>query len=54
MLQRAKLGKEGNLYTVVVDGIIVGQGMNARDCYPLIDELNESDIKCEICKGIFE
>ena len=51
---RAKLGKEGMLYTVEVDGIIVGQGIDKADCKALRDELNESNEKCDIVKGVFE
>ena len=54
MTQRVKLGKEGKLYTVEVDGVIVVQGCDLAGCKELADELNESDEKCDFALEIFE
>jgi hypothetical protein len=53
---RATIGTEGFMVTVMVDGAIVGQDVGARGrvgCVALMDELNESDEKCDLVKSFF-
>ena len=56
-MKRATMGKEKMMITVLVDDIIVGYAMDDErgynDCKELMDELNESDEKCDIVKGMF-
>ena len=52
-MQRAKLGKEGKFHTVEVDGVVVGQGCDQAGCVELIDELNESNEKCDFALKIY-
>ena len=53
IMQRAKFGKEGKFHTVEVDGVIVGQGCDRAGCEELIDELNESNEKCDFALKIY-
>lgn len=54
-MNRATIGKKKMMITVLVDDIIVGHAMDDEhgynDCKELMDELNESDEKCDIVKG---
>lgn len=55
-MPRATIGTEGFMITVMVDGVIVGQDVGARGragCVALMDELNESDEKCDALLRMF-
>lgn len=56
-MKRATMGKEGLKDVVLVDGIIIGQGCGCKQCLKsckaLMNELNESDEKCDIVKEMF-
>lgn len=51
------MDKEGRKDIVLVDGVIIGQGCGCKVCYnacvSLMNELNESDEKCDIIKEMF-
>jgi len=49
MTQRATMVPHEFHYRVFVDGVYVGRG-NRNECTALMDELNESDEKCDIAK----
>jgi hypothetical protein len=44
------------MITVMVDDVVVGQDVGVRGragCVALMDELNESDEKCDLVKSFF-
>lgn len=47
MTKRAVLGKAGQIHTVILDGVVVGQSLDLDKCEGLAEELNESDEKCD-------
>lgn len=56
-MKRSTMEKEGLKDVVLVDGIIVGQGYGCKKCFEsckaLMNELNDSDEKCDIVKEMF-
>lgn len=52
-MKRATMKKHDFHYRVLVDGVYVGRGQHDT-CILLMDELNESDAKCDLLKDHFE
>lgn len=51
-MQRAKLGKDGDFYTVEVDGVVVYHNLNQAICETQVNNLNESNDWCDIVLDI--